>query len=164
MSRLKIRNAVKEDAKDIFNFINELAIFEKLKDKVNTSIEELRVNIFDNKYANVLLLEVDNKKIGFALFYYTFSTFEGKPSLYLEDFYIVSDQRNKGYGKETLSFLAKYAVEYGCARFEWSCLNWNQKAIDFYLGFGALPQTDWTLFRLEGNRLIGYKKDKIKES
>jgi len=158
MYELSIRKAFIEDLTDIFLYINELAKFEKLEDKVNTSIEKLKTNIFDNNYAEVLMLEIGNKKIGFALYFYTFSTFEGKPSLYLEDLFILPKERHKGYGKETLVYLADQAIKKGCARFEWSCLNWNKKAIDFYLKFGALPQEEWTLFRLEGDSLIGYKK------
>jgi GNAT superfamily N-acetyltransferase len=158
MSNLVIRKAIKEDTKDILMFITELAKFEKLEDQVKTNIKELESNIFDNEYAEVLMLEVEGKKIGFALYFYTFSTFEGKPSLYLEDLFILASERHKGYGKETLIYLANKAIEKECARFEWSCLDWNQKAIDFYIGFGALPQDEWTLFRLEGSKLVGYKK------
>ncbi len=158
MSGLVIKKAFKEDTKDISFFINELANFEKLEDQVKTNIEELESNIFDKEYADVLMLEVDGKRIGFALYYYTFSTFEGKPTLYLEDLFILQNERHKGYGRETLIYLANHAIEKGCARFEWSCLNWNKKAIDFYIKFGALPKEEWTIFRLDGSRLVGYKK------
>ena len=158
MSHLVIRKATKEDTKDIFFFVNELAKFEKLEDEVKTNIEHLKTNIFENDYAKVLMLEVEKKKIGFVLYFYTFSTFEGKPSLYLEDLFILPEERHIGYGKEALVYLANEAIKNGCARFEWSCLNWNKKAIDFYIKFGALPQEEWTLFRLEGNSLIRYKK------
>jgi GNAT superfamily N-acetyltransferase len=154
MSDLTIRKASINDVKDILFFINELANFEKLKDQVKASIEELEKNLFQNRYAEVVLLEVDDKKIGFALYFYTFSTFESKPTLYLEDLYVIPEERQKGYGKEVLKYLANEAVIKDCARFEWSCLNWNKNAIDFYLKFGATPQNDWTLFRLEGYNLI----------
>lgn len=159
MSNLIIKRVVRQDAKDILFFIKELAKFEKLEDKVKCNITELEKNIFDKHYADVVLLQVEDKKIGFALYYYTFSTFEGKPSLYLEDLYIIPSERQKGYGKETLKYLANKAIEKNCSRFEWSCLNWNKKAIDFYTKFGALPQSEWTLFRLEGNKLEAYKKE-----
>ena len=158
MSELVIRKALREESKDIFDFIIDLALFENLKDNVVTSVSELEKNIFDNNYADVLLLEIDSKKVGFCLYFFTFSTFEGKPSLYLEDLFILEEERKKGYGKETLKYLANLAIKKGCARFEWSCLKWNQEAIDFYIKFGALPQDEWTLFRLEGNNLVGYKK------
>lgn len=158
MSQLVIKKAVKDDTKDILFFVNELAKFEKLEDEVKANIEELESNIFVNKYAEVLMLEVEGKRIGFAIYFYTFSTFEGKPSLYLEDLFILPEERHKGYGKETLIYLANLAVTKGCARFEWSCLNWNKKAIDFYVKFGALPKEEWTLFRLEGSSLVGYAK------
>ena len=106
VSSLKIRKAFKEDAKDVLFFINELAKFEKLEDQVNADIEKLENNLFDNQYAEVIMLEVDDKKIGFALYFYTFSTFEGKPSLYLEDLFVLEEERQKGYGKETLEYLA----------------------------------------------------------
>jgi GNAT superfamily N-acetyltransferase len=154
MSDLTIRKASINDVKDILFFINELANFEKLKDQVKASIEELEKNLFQNRYAEVVMLEVDDKKIGFALYFYTFSTFESKPTLYLEDLYVIPEERQKGYGQEVLKYLANEAVIKDCARFEWSCLNWNKNAIDFYLKFGATPQNDWTLFRLEGYNLI----------
>lgn len=159
MSNLKIRKAVRNDTKDILHFINKLAEFEKLLDKVKTNIYELEKNLFDKNYAQVILLEIENKLIGFALYFYTFSTFEGKPSLYLEDLFVIQEERSKGYGKETLIYLAKEAVSKECSRFEWSCLNWNKNAIDFYTKFGTLPQDEWTLFRLEGEKLIGYSKE-----
>ncbi len=158
MSSLILKMASRKDSSDILYFIRQLAKFEKLENQVKTNIEELRKNIFNNKYAEVLLLEVEGKKIGFCLYFYTFSTFEGKPSLYLEDLFIIEEERHKGYGKETLKYLANLAIKKECARFEWSCLNWNKDAIDFYIKFGALPQEDWTLFRLEGNSLVTYKK------
>ena len=153
MNQLNIRKALKSETKDVLYFIKELAKFEKLEDEVKTNKEELMKNIFDSNYAEVLLLEVDKKKIGFCLYFYTFSTFEGKPSLYLEDLYIIPEERSKGYGKETLKYLANVANEKGCSRFEWSCLDWNKKAIEFYEKFGAIPMTDWVLFRLEGKNL-----------
>jgi GNAT superfamily N-acetyltransferase len=158
MSKLKIRKAIKNDSKDILFFINQLAKFEKLEDQVMANIEYLEKYIFDKEYAEVVILEVDHKKIGFALYFYTFSTFESKPSLYLEDLFVLPEERQKGYGKETLIYLANKAIEKECARFEWSCLKWNKNAIDFYTKFGALPQNEWTLFRLEGSNLLKYKK------
>ena len=158
MKELVIRKALKEDTKSILFFINELAKFEKLENSVKTNVTELEKNIFENNYANVIMLEVNKILVGFALYFFTFSTFAGKRSLYLEDLFVLPKERQKGYGKETLIYLANLALEKECARFEWSCLNWNKKAIDFYENFGALPQNEWTLFRLEGDKLIGYKK------
>lgn len=158
MSQLKIRKALKNDAKDILYFINELAKFEKLEDEVKTNKEEIIKNIFDNNYAEVLLLEVDGMKVGFCLYFFTFSTFEGKPSLYLEDLFILPKERSKGYGKETIKLLANIANEKGCARFEWSCLEWNKKAIKFYEKFGANSLNEWILFRLDGKELKKYRK------
>lgn len=158
MNDFKIVKAIPRDVDDIIYFINELAKFEKLEDKVKISKDNFMENIFNKKYAEVIMIEVDNKRVGFALFFYTFSTFEAKPTLYLEDLFIVESERNKGYGKKALEYLANLAIQKDCARFEWSCLKWNKKAIDFYLKFGALPQDEWTLFRLEGNNLVGYKK------
>lgn len=158
MNDLKFVKAVQDDVEDILYFINELAKFEKLENQVKTNKEELMRNVFENKYAEVLFLEVDSRRIGFALYFYTFSTFEGKPTLYLEDLFVVSEERQKGYGKKTLEHLANIAIEKGCARFEWSCLNWNQNAIDFYLKFGAKRLSDWDLFRLEGANLVRYIK------
>jgi len=158
MIELVIRKAVREESSDIYGFIKDLAVFEKLEDRVVTTTSMIEKSIFDNNYAEVLFLEVEGKKIGFCLYFYTFSTFEGKPSLYLEDLFVVEESRNKGYGQKTLMYLANQAIQNGCARFEWSCLNWNKNAIDFYKKFGATPQNEWTLFRLEGENLVSYRK------
>ena len=100
---------------------------------------------------------MDGEIVGFALYYFAYSTWKGQ-CLYLEDLFVLPEERQKGYGKETLIYLANKAIEKECARFEWSCLKWNKNAIDFYTKFGALPQNEWTLFRLEGSNLLKYKK------
>ncbi|MBU1019631.1 MAG: GNAT family N-acetyltransferase [Firmicutes bacterium] len=149
MSQLKFRNAERKDTSVILTLIKSLAKYERLEDKVVATVESLEVSLFDQKYADVLLLEIESKIIGFALYFFTFSTFEGKPTLYLEDLYIHDEHRGLGYGKETLKKLSDIAKSKGCARFEWSCLDWNQSAIDFYQSLGAKPQKGWTIYRLE---------------
>ncbi|MBN2605372.1 MAG: GNAT family N-acetyltransferase [Bacilli bacterium] len=146
---ITFREATREDSVVILSLIKSLAKYERLEDKVFATVESIETSLFDRKYAEVLLLEIDKKTIGFALYFYTFSTFEGKPTLYLEDLFIMEEYRGKGYGKATLTKLSKIAEFNGCARFEWSCLDWNQSAIDFYQSLGAKPQKGWTIYRLE---------------
>ncbi|MBR2398122.1 MAG: GNAT family N-acetyltransferase, partial [Clostridia bacterium] len=114
--------------------------------------------IFDKKKAEVLLLEVENKPVGFALFFHNFSTFLGKAGIYLEDLFVKKEYRGKGYGKALLKELAKIAVKRGCGRLEWSCLDWNKPSIDFYLSLSAKPMDEWTIYRLQGQDLTNFAK------
>ena len=107
--------------------------------------------LFIDNRAKVLLGELDNKIIGFALYFYNFSTFVGRKGLYLEDFYILQEHRNKGYGKLFFKELLKIAKDNNCGRMEWVCLNWNKPSIEFYNKLGAKPMNDWTTYRLEEN-------------
>ena len=97
--------------------------------------------------------EVDDKEVGFALFFHNFSTFLGKSCIYLEDLFVYPEYRGKGYGKALLKELAKITVERGCGRLEWCCFDWNKPSIDFYLSLGAVPMDDWTIYRVTGNTL-----------
>ncbi len=134
-------------------FIKELAAYEKLLDEVVADEALLREWIFDKKKAEVIFALENGREIGFALFFHNFSTFLGRAGLYLEDLYVKPDSRGKGYGKAMIQELARIAVERGCGRLEWWCLDWNQPSIDFYLSLGAEPMSDWTVYRVAGRTL-----------
>jgi len=150
---LEFRYANDTDVKLILYFIKELATYEKMQDEVVATEELLQNWIFVKKKAEVIFAMVDGKEIGFALFFHNFSTFVGRAGIYLEDLFILSEYRGKGYGKAVFKRLAKIARERGCGRLEWSCLDWNQPSIDFYLSLGAQQMTEWTAYRVEGKTL-----------
>ena len=148
-----IRFAKETDVKIILGFIKELAEFEGMLDKVEATEELLLQTIFHDNKAEVVICEYDNVPIGFALFFHNFSTFLGRPGIYLEDLYVKPEMRNKGIGRKIISVLGKIALERNCGRLEWWCLDWNKKSIDFYLGLGAKAMKDWTVYRVTGNEL-----------
>ena len=150
---LQFRYATEEDAGKILYFIKELAAYEKMSEEVVATEELLQEWIFEKKKAEVIFPLENGKEIGFALFFHNFSTFLGRAGIYLEDLFVLPEYRGKGYGKSTLKELAKIAVERGCGRLEWSCLNWNKPSIDFYLSLGAEPMEEWTVYRITGNTL-----------
>ena len=137
----------------ILDFIRQLAIYEKMEDEVVATEELLNEWIFDKKVAEVIFVLEDGVEVGFALFFHNFSTFLGKAGIYLEDLFVKPEYRGKGYGKALIKKLAEIAVERGCGRLEWSCLDWNQPSIDFYLSLGATPMDGWTVYRLTGKTL-----------
>ena len=144
-----IRKAQVSDCPTILAFIIALAKYEKLEHEVVATEEALRSTLFGaHKYAEVLLGFEDQTAVGFALFFHNYSTFLAKPGIYLEDLFVLPKHRGKGYGKALLKTLAQYTIERGCGRLEWSVLDWNQPAIDFYLSVGAKPMSEWTTFRL----------------
>ncbi|MGB0174870.1 MAG: GNAT family N-acetyltransferase [Acholeplasmataceae bacterium] len=145
---MTIRQATKSDAGILLELIKELAKYEKMLDQVVATIKDLETYVFDTKHVHAILL-TEEEVIGFALYYYHFSTFTGKPGLYLEDVYIKKPYRHKGYGKQVFKYLTKEAMDNACKRMEWVCLNWNQPSIDFYLTLGAKPLNEWTTFRLD---------------
>ena len=155
-----IRYANIDDIDKIIYFIKELAVYEKMQDEVVTNKELVKKWIFDLKIAEVLFVMEQNKEVGFALFFYNYSTFVGKAGIYLEDLYVLPNYRHKGYGKALIKKLASICIERECGRFEWCCLNWNKPSIDFYLSLGAKPMDDWTTYRLDGDALINLTKDK----
>lgn len=144
-----IRKAIPSDTPVIFDLIKKLAVYEKLENDVVTSVEELHENIFRRNFAKVLLAEEDGEPVGFALYFYNFSTFVGKPGIYLEDLFVEPEHRGKGYGKALLVELARMAAAENCGRLEWSVLDWNTPAIEFYKSLGAKPMDEWTVFRLD---------------
>ncbi len=146
---LKIKKATIEDSEIIYNFICQLAEYEKLTDDVTTTPDSLGETLFSpNSNVETLIGYVDEKPVAFALYFYNFSTFKGKRGLYLEDIFVIPEMRGNGVGKELLKRLAQIAKENNCARFEWSVLDWNEPAINFYKSLGAKPMDEWTVYRL----------------
>lgn len=158
MAELTFRSATKEDCGLILSFIKELANYEKMLDLVVATEELLREWIFDKGRAEVIFACEDGSEVGFALFFHNFSTFLGRAGIYLEDLFVLPEYRGKGYGKGLLRQLARIAVERGCGRLEWSCLDWNKPSIDFYLSLGAVPMDEWTVYRLTGDTLENMAK------
>lgn len=154
MSNLEIRYAEEKDTAVILGFIRELAEYENMLDDVVATEALLREWIFEKKKAEVILAVEDGKEVGFALFFHNFSTFLGRAGIYLEDLYVKPEFRGRGYGKALLKKLAEIAVERGCGRLEWSCLDWNRPSIDFYLSLDAVPMDEWTVYRLTGDTLL----------
>ena len=152
MGNLTFRYAQEKDTEKILYFIRELASYENMLDEVIATEDSLRKWIFDKKQADVVFALEDGKEIGFALFFLSFSTYISNVNLHLEDLYIDSEYRGKGYGKALLKRLAQIVIERGYGRFEWTCLSWNQPSIDFYLSLGA-EKKDWNVFHLTGENL-----------
>ena len=150
---MDFRFAVETDAGLILQFIRELAEYEEMLGDVVATEDLLREWIFEKKKAEVIFALEDGKEVGFALFFHNFSTFLGRAGIYLEDLFVLPEYRGKGYGKGLLRTLAQIAVERGCGRLEWSCLNWNKPSIDFYLSLGAQPMDEWKVYRLTGETL-----------
>lgn len=153
MNELTFRFAQEEDCEKILGFIRALAKYEKMESEVVATPELLREWIFEKQKAEVIFPMVDGREIGFALFFHNFSTFLGRAGLYLEDLYILEEYRGRGYGKATLRELARIALERGCGRLEWWCLDWNKPSIDFYRSLGTQPMDEWTTYRLTGKTL-----------
>ena len=152
-NNLNFRFAVESDTSKILYFIKELAAYEKKADQVVATEDLLHEWIFEKNKAEVIFAVEKGKEIGFALFFYNFSTTLGRAGIYLEDLYVMPDCRGKGYGKALLKQLAKIAVERGCVRVEWSCLNWNKPSIDFYISLGAKPMLGSTVYRINEDTL-----------
>lgn len=153
MSKLTFRFAERADTPLILHFIKQLADYEKMLDEVVADEKTLEEWIFDRQKAEVIFALEDGVEVGFALFFHNFSTFLGRAGLYLEDLFVLPEHRGKGYGKAILKKLASIAVERGCGRLEWWCLDWNKPRIDFYLSLGAQPMSDWTVYRITGDTL-----------
>jgi GNAT superfamily N-acetyltransferase len=152
--RLRIEPAKAADVGEILALIRGLAAYERLEHEVTATEERLRESLFGARPgAEVVLGRVGDDVVGFALFFHNYSTFLGMRGLYLEDLFVRPESRGHGYGRELLRHLARLAVERRCGRFEWSVLDWNQPAIDFYRSVGAVPMSDWTVFRLTGEAL-----------
>ena len=152
MEEVTFRKAVREDVPLILEFIKGLAEYEKMSDEVVATEEILDEWLFDKEKAEVIFAIAEGEEV-FALFFHNFSTFLGRAGIYLEDLFVKPKYRGNGYGKAILKRLAQIAVERGCGRLEWSCLDWNQPSIDFYLSLGATPMSGWTGYRLTGETL-----------
>ncbi|TXH94499.1 MAG: GNAT family N-acetyltransferase [Pseudomonas sp.] len=151
---LHIRPATAADAELILRFIIELAIYEKAEHEVQTDAAGIRDSLFgEGSSSHALVCERDGQPIGYAVYFFNYSTWLGKHGLYLEDLYISPEARGGGAGKALLQHLARIAVARDCGRFEWSVLDWNSPAIAFYQSFGARPQDEWTTYRLTGQAL-----------
>ena len=150
---MKFRFAVPEDCETILSFIRQLALYEHMEDQVVADEALLREWIFEKGKAEVLFALDGETPVGIALFFHNFSTFLGRAGIYLEDLFVLPEHRGKGYGKGLLKELARIAVERGCGRLDWSCLDWNKPSIDFYLSLDAEAMTDWTGYRLSGDSL-----------
>lgn len=159
LAYFKLRFAEADDVPLILSFIKELADYEKMLDQVVATEEILRESLFELKKAEVLIGEYEDRPIAFALFFHNFSTFLGRPGIYLEDLYVKPEMRGKGIGKIILSQLAKIAIERKCGRLEWWCLDWNEPSIEFYKSKGAVPMDDWTVYRVTNEALVKLAED-----
>lgn len=153
------KEASEEDIPVILGLINELAVYEHLEEQVIITDEELKESLCNNKLIECFIAVYQNIPVGYILTFYNFSTFLGKPGLYLEDLFIKPAYRKKGFGKAALKFLAKRAVEKGCGRFEWTCLDWNEPSRKFYESMGAVPMKEWIIYRLTGDRLQEFSEE-----
>lgn len=152
-SGMEYRFAESDDCGIILGFIRELAEYEHMADEVVATEELLCEWIFEKKKAEVIFALENGEPVGFALFFHNFSTFLGRAGIYLEDLFVLEEHRGKGYGKALLKKLAQIAVERGCGRLEWWCLDWNRPSIDFYCSLGAEPMEEWTTYRIAGETL-----------
>jgi len=150
---LTIRKAERKDVPLLLAFIKGIAKYEKMEDQVVATPEVLESEMFDHQKAEAVFAVVNGREVGFALYFYNFSTFIGHSGLYLEDLFVWPEFRGQGYGKALLLHLADIARSRRCGRMEWTCLNWNQPSIDFYLSLGAVPMDDWTVYRLDAEAL-----------
>ena len=153
MDTATFRFATPQDTDIILDFIRRLGDYEHLSEQVIATEALLQEWIFGKRKAEVLFAMNGEREVGFALFFHNFSTFLGRAGIYLEDLFVMEEYRGRGYGKALLCQLARIAQERGCGRLEWSCLDWNRPSIDFYLSMGALPMSDWTVYRVSGEAL-----------
>ena len=154
MFEIQIREATVEDSSLILNFVKELAKFERAASEVSATVEDIQRSIFGaDSTVHALICSINNEPIGFAVYFYNYSTWKGKNGLFLEDIYITPKYRGRGAGKKLIKYLAKIAASKDCGRFEWSVLDWNEPAIKFYENLGAKAIKEWLGFRLTGDAL-----------
>ncbi|MEC7767372.1 MAG: GNAT family N-acetyltransferase [Pseudomonadota bacterium] len=160
LKEFMIRDTTVDDCDLILNFIKELAEYERLSHEVTATQETLQETLFgENPHAEVLIGEFKRDPVAYALFFHNFSTFTGRPGIYLEDIYVRPQMRGKGFGKCLLAYIAKLAVERNCTRVEWSVLDWNEPSIQFYRSIGAIPMDEWTVQRLHGDALNSFAEE-----
>lgn len=156
---LTIRPAVRTDATQILAFITELAEYERARHEVIASVADIEQSLFDEgSTVHSLICERDGRAIGFAVYFYSYSTWLGRNGIYLEDLYITPEQRGGGAGRDLLRHIAREAVEHRCGRLEWSVLDWNAPAIGFYESLGAQAQDEWVRYRLDGDKLLSFAR------
>lgn len=154
MLDIQIRIATIDDAALVLRFVKELAIYEKAESDVVATVNDIQNSLFsDNSGTHALICSINGEPVGFAVYFFNYSTWLGKKGLYLEDLYISPEYRKKGIGNLFFKYIARIAVANGCGRFEWSVLDWNEPAINFYNSFGAEPQSEWVTYRLSGDAL-----------
>ena len=154
---LTIRPAVPTDAAQILAFITELADYERARHEVIASVADIERSLFDEgSTVHSLICERDGQAIGFAVYFYSYSTWLGRNGIYLEDLYVTPEQRGDGAGRTLLRHIAREAVANGCGRLEWSVLDWNEPAIGFYQSLGAEAQAEWVKYRLDGEKLLAF--------
>ncbi|MBQ7821411.1 MAG: GNAT family N-acetyltransferase [Clostridia bacterium] len=158
MDKISFRFAQRKDCVLLLDFIRRLASYENMEDAVVADADLLEEWIFDKGRAEVILAMYDGKEVGFALFFHNFSTWLGRAGIYLEDLFVLPEYRGLGLGKGLLKQLARLALERGCGRLEWACLDWNTPSIEFYKSLGALPMDEWTTYRLSGDTLEAMAK------
>ncbi|MFA0816586.1 MAG: N-acetyltransferase family protein [Anaerofustis sp.] len=149
MQNLNIREARQTDVPLILDMIKELAVYEDMLDCVEATEEIVVASLFIRNKANALIVEYKTKPIGYVIYFYNFSTFTGRPGLYIEDIYIAPEMRKNGFGKYIFRYLAQIAKEENCARIEWACLDWNEASIRFYKSMDAVDMNEWTIYRLD---------------
>jgi GNAT superfamily N-acetyltransferase len=155
MSNLEIRPASAEDSALILRFITDLAIYEEAEDSVIATESDIRASLFgENSTTRAVICEMNRQAVGFAVYFFNYSTWLGQHGLYLEDLYVSPEFRGMGAGKALLRHLAQIALSRNCGRFEWSVLDWNEPAIKFYQSIGAKPQDEWVAYRLTGKALV----------
>ena len=157
MSEIVIREATLNDAELLFTFIKELAIYEKAEHEVYATVDTIKDTMFcKNTQVHGLICELEGVAIGSAIYFYNYSTWLAKSGLYLEDLYVTPEHRGKGAGLKLLKTMAKTAIDNDCARFEWSCLDWNKPSRDFYEAIGAVSQDEWVGYRMTGKTLFDF--------
>lgn len=153
-TKLNIRIAEEKDAELIFHLISELAEYEKMSNEMVTDVDTLQESLFgERQFAETIIAEYEGSPVGFALFFHNFSTFVGRPGIYLEDLFVKPDYRGKGIGAALFTTVAKLAEERNCGRMEWSVLDWNEPAINFYKKLGAVAMKEWSTYRLDEKTL-----------
>jgi GNAT superfamily N-acetyltransferase len=157
---LTFKPATRDDVPKILDYIKALAAYEKLSDAVVADEAILEKTLFETPYAHVFFAMMGEEDVGFAVYFFNYSTFLGRPGLYVEDVYVKPEHRHQGIGKAIFQELARIAEKHHCGRMQWWCLNWNQPSIDFYLKLGAQPQQDWTVFKLSEAEIRALSKTK----